>query len=176
MERKSVIHENATIYHYQLVKKIQVMNESVISYGIIVSGLGIFQIMMYGYIGLLLWLVSALAIYLLHWVIIKLTMLRVDEPEDRRWGWRYKSPWIGYLPIAMVEHQLFRRLHRHLLWIGLCAVALIYPWMNESVMISLLSWHLWALAPRLLILNKLRRSKKDGLILLEDTSFSFYHR
>ncbi|MFC3788800.1 transposase [Paenibacillus sp. GCM10012307] len=176
MQRRSEIHENATVYHYQLIKKIQVQNESVISYGIIVSGLGIFQIIMYSYQGLFYWLASALAIYWLHWVIIKLTMIRVDEPEDRRWGWRYKTPWIGYLPIVMVEHQLFRKLHRHLLWIGLCAIALIYPWMGESAMISLISWHLWALAPRLIVLNKLRRSRKDGLIFLEDTSVNFYHR
>ncbi len=176
MQRLEELNENATIYHYQLIKKIHIQNEALTSYALIVSGLGIFQMMLYGYIGLIIWLISGLSIYLLHWVIIRLTMIRVEEPEDRRWGWRYKAPWIGYLPIAMVEHQLFRRLHRHLLWIGLCALALAYPWINESAMISLISWHLWALAPRMIILSRVRRLRKDGVLLLDDTAVSFYKR
>ncbi|RXZ79250.1 transposase [Paenibacillaceae bacterium] len=176
MKRRETINDNATIYNYQLIRKITPKPELMISYGIAGLLFGGFQFAMYQFSGLLYWVAALVAIIITHWIIIRLTMIRVEEEEDRKWGWRLKVPWAGYLPIQMVEHQLFRKLHGHLLWLGLCAIAACYPWATESLMISLICWHIWILAPRLLLLRTLRKARRDGLLRLDAEEITFYHR
>ncbi|WP_020620801.1 hypothetical protein [Paenibacillus daejeonensis] len=176
IQRASVIHQNATIYHYQLVRKIPIHQESMLSYGIIALLLLGFQFAFYGQMGAIHWALGLPAIALMQWVILRLTMYRVDEGDDRRWGWRFRLPWTGYLPTQMVELAQFRRLHRHLIWLGICTIALLYPWVPESLLLSFICWHAWLLAPRLLILRMLRKAKRNGVLRLEDHEVLYYHR
>ncbi len=175
-QRGQKITELATIYHYQLVRRIPIHRELIASYLSIALIFGLFQGLMYGTAGILAWMLGILAVYIIHFIIIRLTLIRVDEPDDRRWSWRIRAPWIGYVPVQMVEHGLLRRLHRHLLWFGLCVIAVIYPWVNEATMISLICWHFWTLAPRIVILRKVRKDRRDGVLKFEPTDVSFYHR
>jgi len=175
-QRVQRIDKRATVYHYQLIRKIAIRREMVLSY-LIAAGIFLaFQAGMYGLNGIYAWAAGLAGMPLIHFFILRLTMIRVDEPEDHRWNWRAAVPWIGYIPVQMVEHGLFRRLHRHLFWFGLCAIAVIYPWASEPYMISLVSWHFWFLAPRLLILRKIRKSRRDGVLKLLPTEVSVYHR
>lgn len=174
--RRQTIGHNATIYNYQLVRKIKLYDEPIWSYLFIILLLIAFQAIFYQWAGITALVISFLIVHLVHYTILKLTMIRVEEAEDQRWGWRIGPPWIGFLPVEMVELALFRRLHRHLLWIGLCAIALAYPWVPGPAMISLVFWHLWTVAPRLLILRKLRKNKKNGLLRLQSREVLYYHR
>ncbi|MFS0725102.1 transposase [Paenibacillus sp. 1P07SE] len=176
MQRASVLDSNATVYHYQLVRKIPVHQESLISYGIISLLLLGFQYAFYGQEGVMHWALGLPAVAWIQWLILRLTMYRVDEGDDRRWGWRFRLPWSGYLPIQMVELAQFRRLHRHLIWLGLCTIAIAYPWAPESLLLSLICWHVWLLAPRLVILRKLRKARRDGVLRLNEQEVLFYHR
>jgi hypothetical protein len=176
MQRDSLIDRKATIYHYQLIRKFAIRKEMIVSHLIGACLLAAFQFLMYGVNGLMSWTIGLLGIPIIHYVILRLTMKRVDEPEDRRWNWRFAFPWIGYVPIQMVEHGLFRKLHWHLMWFGLCAIAVFYPWASESFMISLICWHFWFLAPRLFILRLFRKARRDGVIKLLPTEVSVYHR
>lgn len=175
-QRKQKITESATIYNYQLIRRIGIPKETKASYVLIALLFGLFQGLMYGTSGVLAWMISIAVVQVIHFIIIRLTLIRVDEPEFRRWNWRFGSPWFGYIPVRMIEHGLFRRLHRHLLWFGICVIAIIYPWANESLMISLICWHIWTIAPRIVILNKIRKTRRDGVLHLESTNVSVYLR
>lgn len=175
-QREQKLAEQATVYHYQLVRKIPMHKETIAGYLSIALIFGLFQGSMYGTEGVLAWMLGLLGIQLVHFIIIRLTMIRVDEQDDRRWSWRVAAPWIGYVPVQMVEHALFRRLHRHLLWFGLCVITVVYPWVTEPYMISFICWHLWTIAPRMAILRKLRKNRRDGVLKLESADVSFYHR
>ncbi|MBD2848338.1 transposase [Paenibacillus sp. IB182496] len=176
MERLSTLSKDATYYQYQLVQKVPVRPELIASYAIMALMLGGMLAAVYSVTGIFAWLIGLPATMLLQWLIVRLTMLRVDEPEDRRWGWRWRLPWLGYLPIRYAEHALMRRLNRHLLGLGLSAIAVAYPWASEALMISLVAWHCWLLAPRLLLLRKLRRARRDGVLQLHEQEVTFHHR
>lgn len=176
MRGRLVEQEKATIYQYQLIRKIQIRKEIIWSHQFIILILTLFQLVMYTVDGVLATVIGIICTQIIHFIIIRLTLFRVDEPDNRRWGWRFSPPWIGYIPVAHIELALYRRLHRHLLWLGLCAIGVFYPWANESQMISLISWHIWFLAPRLVILRQLRKVKKDGVIRIQAKEISYYHR
>lgn len=167
--------KNATIYQYQLVKRKTIRSELIQSHLLIAAILLAFQILMYQMDGLFSWLFGFVVIQVMHIAIILLTFIRVDEAAERKWIWRITPPWIGFKPANDIKLSLFRRVHRHLFWIGLCFIAILYPWIKESLMISIISWHLWLLIPRLLLSYSFRKVQKDGLLRLEARGASYYH-
>ncbi|MBD2872858.1 transposase [Paenibacillus arenilitoris] len=164
---------NATIYQYQLVKRISIRMELIYSYFLIAGILLAFQMLAYHMDGLFSWLIGFAIVQVVHLSILLLTFIRVDEAADRKWVWRVTPPWIGFKPANDIKLLLFRRVHRHLFWIGLCAIALLYPWIKESLMISVVSWHLWLLIPKLLLSFTFRK-QKEGLLRLQAWEASFY--
>ncbi|MFD0591075.1 transposase [Paenibacillus sp. GCM10027627] len=168
--------QNATIYQYQLIKRTVIKSELIYSHLMIVAILLAFQLLYYGTDGLFSWLFGFAAIQIVHVLVLLLTFIRVDEAADRKWIWRINPPWIGFKPANDISLTVFRRVHRHLFWIGLCAVSVLYPWVKPSMMISLISWHVWLLAPRLLLSFTFRRQRKDGVLRLQWKEASYYHR
>lgn len=168
--------EKATIYQYQLQRKIVVREELYRSYLLTICILAAFLMLMYRLEGVKAFGIGVLACQFIHFLIIRLTLLRVDEPDYRRWGWRVLGIWIGYVPVAYVGLGLFRRLQHHLFWLGLCGIGLIYPWANEATMISLIMCHIWFLAPRYVIIRKLRKANRDGVIKITASEVSYYRR
>ncbi|REE66524.1 hypothetical protein A8990_15047 [Paenibacillus taihuensis] len=176
MRGKLAEQEKATIYQYQLIQKITVREELLRSHICVIAILAIFLLLMYRVDGAIALGYGLLGTQIIHYFIIRLTLIRVDEPDYRRWGWRVMTPWIGYIPTANIQLELFRRLHRHLFWLGLCAIGVFYPWANEGTMISLIMCHLWLLVPRMLLIRRLRKAKRDGVLRITATDVSFYHR
>ncbi|SFJ87922.1 hypothetical protein SAMN02799624_06420 [Paenibacillus sp. UNC496MF] len=168
--------DKATIYQYRLIQKVFVRNELYRSYLCAICVLALFLVLMYRLDGVKAFGIGILCSQFIHFLIIRLTLIRVDEPDYRRWGWRVLGIWIGYIPVAYIEYGLFRRLHRHLLWLGLCTIGILYPWADEATMISLIMCHLWFLAPRLVISRKLRKSRRDGVLKITANEVSYYHR
>lgn len=174
--RRQQLHDEATIYHYQLVRRIPVTRAAKISHLLAASLFGAFLGILYGTTGVLAWMIGLIGVQLVHFIIIRLTLIRVSEPEFRRFWWSLDAPWIGFVPIRHIELGLFRRLHRHMLWFGLCVIAVAYPWVHASYMISLVWWHLWTLAPRLIVLRKMRDVRRDGVLKLSLADCSAYYR
>lgn len=168
--------KNATIYQYKLVKKVTVKNELVISHSIIAAIFLGFLMLVYGTDGLFSWLFGFAAVQLLHIIIILITFISVTEATDRQWAWRISPPWIGFKPTNDITLSVFRRVHRHLFWLGLCVIALLYPWVEPSLMISLVSWHAWFVVPRLMLSVAFRKQHKDGVLRLQSREASYYHR
>ncbi|WP_219834689.1 transposase [Paenibacillus sp. R14(2021)] len=176
MRGKLAEQEKATIYQYQLKQKITVRDELYRSHLCVLAILAIFLLIMYRVEGVKALGIGIIGTQIIHFIIIRLTLIRVDEPDYRRWGWRVVAPWIGYIPTAHIELGLFRRLHRHLLWLGLCAIGVFYPWANEATMISLIMCHVWFLAPRLVVVRRLKKAKREGILKIASNEVSFYHR
>ena len=168
--------QNATIYQYKLVRRILIRPELMISYHLIIVILLAFQLLGYQLEGMFSWLFGFAAIQLIHLLILLLTFIRVDEAVDRQWIWRIHPPWIGFKPANDIPLHLFRRIHRHMFWIGLCIICALYPWLTPSLMISLISWHIWLLAPRMLLSFNFRKQSKDGVLRLQSKEASYYHR
>jgi len=164
------------IYHYKLIRKIVLRPESKYS-AIATAIMGVATIgIFYGLLGLLDSVAGLLVMLAVHAVVLRITLRRVDQPSEKRWAFRYDLPWIGPLPVMDTNLSLFRRLHFHLFLVGCCVACLFYPWARSSLVISLLYWHFWLLAPRLSLLLRMRRDQGDGVIRLEATEISYYHR
>jgi hypothetical protein len=175
LSNASVTHDT-TFYHYKLIRKVALRPERKYSY-ILTAFLVITALyFIYGLIGLIYTFVAIILILLVHALVLRLTLRRVDGMSKKRWTFRRDWPWIGPLPIMDTQLSLFRRLHFHLFLIGCCIAGLFYPWAHSSLVISMLYWHLWLLTPRIRLLLTLRRERGDGVIRLESKEVSYYHQ
>lgn len=167
---------DATFYHYQLIRKIPVHPERKYSY--ILTAFLVFAALylIYGFVGIIYTVIAIILILLVHALVLRLTLRRVDELSGKRWTFRRDWPWIGPLPIMDTQLSLFRRLHFHLFLVGCCIAGLFYPWAHSSLVISMLYWHFWILTPRIRLLLTLRRERGDGVIRLESEEVSYYHQ
>ena len=165
-----------TFYHYTLIRKIQVRPESKYSY--MSTALLLFTVLFFidGWRGVAFAAGGVALMLLVHALVLKMTLKRVDKLSEKRWSFRRDWPWIGPLPIMDTQLRLFRRLHFHLFLVGCCVSGLLYPWAPSSLFISLLYWHIWLLTPRLRLLVTLRKERLDGIIRLEAKEVSFYHQ
>ncbi|BBI30618.1 hypothetical protein KCTCHS21_00170 [Cohnella abietis] len=167
---------DATYYNYKLIRKIALRPESKYSYMstalLVVTAL----YFIYGWIGLIYTVVGAVLMLVVHALVLKITIRRVDQLSEKRWTFRRDWPWVGPLPIMDTQLALFRRLHFHLTLVGCCVAGMFYPWAHSSLVISMLYWHLWLLTPRIRILLTLRRELGEGVIRLESKEVSYYHQ
>ncbi|MCK9859190.1 MULTISPECIES: transposase [Paenibacillus] len=175
--RQSLLEQQAaTIYQYKLVRRKVIRPELVQSHILIAVILLAFQLLMYRMDGLFSWLLGFAIVQVIHLVILLLAFIRVDDAVDRRWVWGITPPWFGFKPANDIRLALYRRVHRHLFWIGLCAVAVMYPWIQPSLLISILCWHLWLIVPRMLLSLAFRKQRKDGILRLQKNEASYYHQ
>ncbi|WP_027086743.1 hypothetical protein [Cohnella panacarvi] len=167
---------DATFYHYKLIRRISLRPERKYSYMATALLVPAALFGVYGLLGLLLSVIAAILMMLVHAVVLRFTLRRVDKFSERRWTIRRDWPWIGPLPILDTRLSLFRRLHFHLMLVGCCVTGLFYPWAHASLVIAMLYWHLWLLTPRFRLLISLRREKGAGIIRLASDEVSYYHQ
>lgn len=167
---------DATFYHYTLIRKVTLRPEGKYSY--IATALLVITALyfIYGWIGLIYSATAIILTLLVHALVLRLTLRRVDKLSEKRWTFRLDWPWIGPMPIMDTQLSLFRRLHFHLFLIGCCVAGLFYPWAHSSLVIAMVYWHLWLLTPRIRLLITLRRERGDGVIRLESQEVSYYHQ
>ncbi len=174
MRQQKADHNTATVYQYKLTKKLVIRRELIQSHFILIAIFLGFQILLYGKEGLFSWLAGFAALQIIHIILLLITFIGVTEATDRKWIWRINPPWIGFKPANDISLPLFRRIHRHLFWIGLCIIAVLYPWIPASLMLSLVSWHIWLIAPRLLLAFYFRKQPKNGVLRLQSYEALYY--
>ncbi|MFD1954673.1 transposase [Paenibacillus thailandensis] len=168
--------QTATIYQYKLIRKISIRLELVHSHVFIAAVLLAVLTAVYRLDGLLGWLFGFIIVQLVHITLLLLTFIRVEEAAERRWQWRIMPPWFGFGPANDITLRLYRKVHRTMLWVGLCLIGLLYPWVNEAIIIGCISWHLWLLVPRMLLSFGLRSEARDGIVRLGALEAYYYHR
>ena len=179
MKNSLTEHPTATIYQYKHVKRIVVRNELVISYIMSILVLIGFQYLYYGRFGLFAVFISFAVIQLLHIFITVLTFIQVEEAVDRKWKWSIAPPWIGFKPANDISFRVYRRVHNQVFWLGIILISIMYPWLPSSIMISLLVWHVWLLAPKLLLnamLRKIYKRTRSGILRIQNSEVNFFQR
>lgn len=177
MKQSLTDHPTATIYQYKHVKRIMIRNELIVSYllsALIVLGL---QYILYELYGLFSWLIGFAVIQLIHLFIILLTFINVHEAADRKWTWTIIPPWTGFRPANDINFSVFRRVHNQLFWLGTIVIGLLYPWLSSSLMINLFFWHIWLLAPKLMLslsLRKYSKKTKAGILRMQAKEANFF--
>lgn len=167
---------DATFYNYTLIRKVPLRPEGKYSYMATALLVLMALYFIYGLTGLIYSAVAVVLMLLVHALVLRLTLRRVDQLSDKKWGFRRDWPWIGPLPIMDTQLSLFRRLHFHLFLVGCCVAGMFYPWAHSSLVIAMIYWHLWLLTPRIKLLITLRRERGNGVIRLESKEVLYYHQ
>ncbi|WEK54253.1 MAG: transposase [Candidatus Cohnella colombiensis] len=168
--------QDPTFYNYKLIRKVALHPERKYSYMVTALLVPLVLFLIYSWTGLLYSLLATALIMLIHIIVLKITLRRVDQLSEKKWALRLDWPWIGPLPIMDTQLALFRRLHFHLFLVGCCVAGLLYPWTHSSLVVALLYWHVWLLTPRIRLLLSLRRERGDGVIRLESREVLYYHQ
>ncbi|MDG0795268.1 hypothetical protein OMP38_33920 [Cohnella ginsengisoli] len=93
----------ATVYHYKLIRKIPMRPETKYSYmTTALLGAG-FVTGFYAWKGLECMAVGLIVMILIHAVVLRITLRRVDAAAGKRWSFRIDWPWIG--PPACHGHE-----------------------------------------------------------------------
>jgi len=177
MKQTLTDHPTATIYQYKHVKRILIRNELLVSYLLSALIVVAFQYLYYDMYGLFSTLIGFVALQVLHFLIMWLTFITVHQAADRKWKWTIIPPWTGFIPANDISFSVFRRVHNQMFWLGIIVIGVIQPWLPTSISISLFVWHIWLLAPRLLInlrLRKLSKKKHTGILRIQDKEVNLF--
>lgn len=165
-----------TYYQYQLLRKVRftpIIKWLYAVLGFIACAAAIWTDSLSG----LLYVVLAwVVLYWLHYVIARSIFLMDRYTYRKRWGFQWRLPWIGFLPL---EHQYvgFRYWRKILLLqlaISFIIIALLIPWVPIGLTLQLLFWQLWLMGPRVYAMVSALFIKDDKLIKFESQEFMIY--
>ena len=158
---------NATVYQYRLIRKFIIPPKLLKSYKVVPFIFVATLIILFQLNGLLYALIGLPMVILVHFLINRLTLIRVVEWQLRRWGWSYVLPFIGYIPTSEIQLGIYQKTERHACWIGLCVFIALMPWIHASGSICLIVWHLWTCAPSQVTLFLLRKQNRDCVLKMD---------
>ncbi|WP_223069053.1 hypothetical protein [Paenibacillus caui] len=165
---------NATFYQYRLLKKTtfsKLLTQGLVLVPILcLIGLTVFH----GPLSIVNFLLAAPISLWIQFVICRSVLIIVSHSYNKHWRFSWRLPWVGYMPNQYIWYSIFRKVHLHYTWIGLCIIAVLIPWSPISLIISLLFWHLWLLFPRLFTFAVLLNQRKDGMIKFNEQDVSYY--
>jgi hypothetical protein len=166
--------QEPTIYNYTLVAKIHSPAWIRWIYYGIPWALVVVEFIRYDQWPILSIATGFVIVQLLHyWLIHIHTSVRKDPPL-KHWSFLYRGFWIGFLPEKTFPYQRLWFLHIQLLLIGTAFIAVWYPWLKGLAWLNVMFIHGWLLVPRFLILLRLYRKHRSGLIRINPMDTSFY--
>lgn len=165
-----------TYYQYQLLRKVKftpLIKWLYTILGLIACAASIWTNSLSGL------LYTALAVTVpvwLHYVIARSTFVINQYTYRKRWGFRWKLPWIGYLPLdhQYVGFYYWRKILLLQLAISFIIIALLIPWIPFGMSLQLLFWQIWLMGPRLYALVSASFITEDKLIKFEAQEFLIY--
>ncbi|GAB6927994.1 hypothetical protein JCM10914A_19770 [Paenibacillus sp. JCM 10914] len=167
-------HDQATFYHYRLIKKIPLTRKLTMLYlglpGLVAIAAGML-ISVYT----LIYFVLALPIMIwIHYVIGHTMLTLLGSVYRRRWRFRLQLSWLGFAPHQHASRRVFTKVQLYTSSIGflLCAImAFLLPW---PFTLSLVFWHVWLHLPWSYILLRLTGLRKDGMLKMNEQDMSYY--
>lgn len=165
---------NATFYHYRLLKKIVLPRPLLRSFLTLPFIWLAAEMVFISWTSVFFFLIAIPVVLWIHFVISRSVLMIISHSNRKRWRFTKRIPWVGYLPDQFVSYSTFRKVHLHAAWIGLVIIAVLIPWSPASFIISLVLWHLWFLTPRLYILAGLRDQPKHGMLKFTEHETSYY--
>lgn len=165
---------NATFYNYKLLKKVVLPKALITSLSILPFIWLAAETIFISWTSLFFFLLAIPVTLWIQYVISRSVLIIVSHSYRKRWRFSRQLPWIGYMPDQYVTYSVYRRVHLHSAWIGCCIIAILIPWSPISFVLSLFFWHIWLIAPRLIVLASLRDQRKDGMIKITGLDISYY--
>lgn len=166
--------KESTIYNFTLIKKVRHRPIPLLLYGILPLPVAVFLSISVSPWSLLSFIAGLLLLPLLYSLLTKLYVKLLGSEQGGAWSFAWRLPWLGLLPNQHFPFRAVTRIHHQLLWIGLAVICCLYPWIDRGHWLSLLALHIWFLIPRYWIFFLLRRSKKPGLLKINDHDTSYY--
>lgn len=164
----------ATFYQYRLLKKSvypKILTRLALILPLLVL---ILEIILWGPLSLVYFVLAAPICLWIQFVICRSVLIISSRNDHRKWHFIWRLPWIGYMPDQHIRYTIFRTTLFHYTWIGLCIIAILFPWSPSSLTVSLLLWHVWLLVPRWFTFTALQKQRKDGLIKFNEQDLSYY--
>lgn len=167
-------HGQATFYHYRLIKKIQISKSLLILYlslPWLAAAAGAFWMSPY----FLLYLLIAFPLMLwIQYVVGHTVLVLLGASYRKRWRFRLRLPWLGYIPDQHVSRRVFNLVQFYTCWVGIVLSAIMAFWSPLPFAITLLFWHLWLLLPRGYTMLRLSGQRKDGMLKMNEQDISYY--
>ncbi len=166
--------QNATFYQYKLIKKWNITRLWFWTYLLLPVIALAAEMYFFSWESIGFWVLSFPLVLWIQFVISRSVLIMTVNHLRKKWRFQFQYPWIGYLPDQHMSYSTFRRVLLHTTWIGLCFTAVLFMWLPVSFSVSLVVWHVWLCLPRLLILLRLFRQRKDGMVKLNKDDVSYY--
>lgn len=167
-------HGQATFYHYRLIKKIQFSKSLLILYLCLpwlAAAAGTFWVSPY----FLLYLLIAFPLILwIQYVVGHTVLILLGTSYRKRWRFRLRLPWLGYIPDQHVSRRVFNLVQFYTCWVGIVLSGIMVFWSPLPFAITLLFWHLWLLLPRGYTMLRLSGQRKDGMLKMNEQDISYY--
>ncbi|RAR40698.1 hypothetical protein [Paenibacillus sp. MDMC362] len=167
-------HGQATFYHYRLIKKIQISKSLLILYlslPWLAAAAGAFWTSPY----FLLYLLIAFPLMLwIQYVVGHTVLVLLGASYRKRWRFRLRLPWLGYIPDQHVSRRVFNLVQFYTCWVGIVLSAIMAFWSPLPFATTLLFWHLWLLLPRGYTMLRLSGQRKDGMLKMNEQDISYY--
>jgi len=165
-----------TYYQYQLLRKIRftpLYNAIYLFLGIVSLGAAIWSDGISGVLyvllawGLLLWL---------HYVSSRTIFLMDQYTYRKRWGFRSKLPWIGFLPLDQqyVGYRYWKRINLLIFHITFLIIIVLIPFVPIGLALQFIFWHIWISGPRLYSMITAAMIREEKLIKLDNSEFLIY--
>ncbi|MDH6675332.1 hypothetical protein ACXFAU_00080 [Paenibacillus glucanolyticus] len=167
-------HGQATFYHYRLIKKIQISKSLLILYlslPVLAAAAGIFTVS--PYIPLYMLIAFPLMLWI-QYVIGHTVLILLGAGYRKRWRFRLKLPWLGYIPDQHVSLRVFTLVQFYTCWVGIVLSAIMAFWLPLPLAIALAFWHLWLLLPRGYTMLRLTGQRKEGMLKMNEQDISYY--
>lgn len=165
-----------TFYNYQLLKKVRLMKPFTIPYvtlSLLCIAAALYQ---NGLLGIAYLAASWVLIAWLHYVIGRSIFIVDRYTYKGRWAWRWRMPWIGYLPLPQqfISLRYITKIMLHTTSITFLVILILSPWLPLELTLLHVFWHIWLLSPRWYCLLTLRVADPSGLVKVNEVDFCLY--
>lgn len=165
---------NATIYQYQLIRKIHIPRPLLLLYLLFPIPVLIAGAVWYSWHALVYMPTAFLLVLWIHFVVSNSVLLIRGPVYRKKWRLRFSGVWLGFLPNQHTGYAVIQQVMRQSLWIGIIFIGILVVWIPLPLTLALLFWHFWLMAPRLFLLLSMRKQRKDVIIKLNPQDISYY--
>ncbi|MCG7410804.1 hypothetical protein MH117_25750 [Paenibacillus sp. ACRRX] len=168
--------QERTFYNYQLLRKYRfskVVNYSYMFLGLLAAGAACWAD---GILGIAYSFLAWSTLIWIHYVISRSLFVIDRYTYRKRWGFQWKPPWIGFLPLEQqfIGFRYWSKILLSTLLIGIVIIGALSPWLPLGFTLQFLFWHLWIIGPRLFTTIAAMSVSEDKLIKLETNLFLIY--
>jgi hypothetical protein len=171
MVTKQELSRESTVYHYRLLKRIHSNSILLGVYWALLGGLFIWDLIRLRPIPFLM---SLVAVPLIHTLLIYLIYALKEKRSLAQWSFHFSLPWLGLAPMNHIGLKRINKLNLHLLWMTIVICGCLYPWVALDLLMNLLFIHIWIFVPRLIIFYRFRKHRQTGLLKINEKDTSCY--